>query len=77
MVELSRPEMFAERLGGAEIAARVRAANGCFFCLNRVEGWGKSACDQPHRSFPRCLTVPGISFEPDHVKLKEERHASE
>jgi hypothetical protein len=35
-----------------------------------VEGWGRVACDQPHRTFPRCLTVPGISFEPDYVKLQ-------
>lgn len=70
MGELSRPEMFAERVGCAELAAKVRAAGGCAYCVHRVEGWNRVACDQPHRTFPRCLLVPGLSFEPDHVKLQ-------
>lgn len=76
MGELSRPETFAERLGCTELAAKVRAAGGCTYCLHRVEGWNHVACDQPHRSFPRCLTVPGLNFEPDHVKLQGVAHAA-
>lgn len=71
MGELSRPEMFAERVGCAELAAKVKEGGVCQFCAHRVEGWGRVVCDQPHRTFPRCLMVPGISFEPDYVKLGE------
>lgn len=77
MGELSRPEMFAERVGCTELAAKVRAAGGCAYCANRVEVWNRFACDQPHRTFPRCLTVPGLSFEPDYVKLQGVVHGAE
>ena len=70
MSELSAPERSAERGICTRIRAKVYALGGCRACLNRVEGWGNVACDQPHRTFPRCLTTPGLSFEPDYEKLK-------
>lgn len=72
MLDLTAPETFAERIGCAVLAARVKAANGCTYCVHRAEGWNRVACDQPHRTFPRCLATPGIQFEPDFTKLTGE-----
>lgn len=73
--EYTTPELSAERDLARRQRAKVTAAGGCKFCLNRVEGWNRIACDQPHRTFPRCISTPGLGFEPDHQKLQGECHA--
>lgn len=68
------PERSCERAVARRMLAKI-SGNPCGYCMHRVEGWGRVACDQPHRTFPRCLSTPGISFEPDYVKLQGVGHA--
>jgi hypothetical protein len=74
--EYTTPELSTERGQAARMRSKVYALGGCGACLNRVEGWGRVTCDAPHRTFPRCLATPGLSFEPDYEKLKGETDAS-
>ena len=64
------PERSTERGIAARLRAKVYAVGGCGACLNACHGWGESACDTPGRSFPRCLSTPGVQFEPDYQKLQ-------
>lgn len=73
--DYTSPEISTERGLARRQVAKVTAAGGCAYCLHRVEGWNRVACDQPHRTFPRCISTPGLGFEPDHQKLQGEYHA--
>lgn len=73
--DYTMPERSTERGIARRQMAKVTAAGGCLYCANRVEFHGLATCDLPHRTFPRCLATPGMSFEPDYEKLGE-CHAS-
>ncbi|MDE2427002.1 MAG: hypothetical protein KGO96_13975 [Elusimicrobia bacterium] len=66
----TRPELATERAIARRLRAKVTAAGGCAYCLHAVHGWGRSACDAPNRTFPRCLATPGAKFEPDYDRLR-------
>jgi hypothetical protein len=65
----TNPELAAEfGLARRQLARIYR--DPCHYCKNRVEGWGKAACDTPGRIFPRCLHTAGKQFEPDDEQLQ-------
>ena len=71
---LTRPENFAERGERRRIVAKVTAAGGCAYCLNRdtsVLAWGRSVCTKTGRAFPLCLHDKAKpAFELDEQQLK-------
>jgi hypothetical protein len=75
--EYTSPELCVERDMARRQRAKVTAAGGCPYCIHRVDFLGKSTCDLPHRTFPRCISTPGLGFEPDRQKLQGKCHAPE
>lgn len=69
---LTRPERCAEYGLARRRIAEVLRARGCGVCKNAVHGWGRSACDEPGRVFPRCLNTRGKQFELDEARLRQE-----
>jgi hypothetical protein len=67
---LTKPEQSAERELAKRQRIKVTQAGGCVYCVHRVEGWGRAACNTPGRTFPLCLKTPGTQFEPDYDRLK-------
>lgn len=70
MTEHTRPELATER----RICGRIRAQilrDPCAHCLNRVEGWGKSACSLVGRRFSLCMSDKRpLKFELDESTIK-------
>jgi hypothetical protein len=69
--QYSRPERAAE----LAIARRHRAEiyrDPCAHCLKRANGtvFGLGFCKDASRTFPRCLSTPGLQFELDHSTLR-------
>lgn len=63
----SAPERATERQMAKRLRAKVLRAGGCAYCLNRIEGWGLTACGID-TTFPRCMQQD--KFQLDHDKLK-------
>ena len=74
-MSLTTPERATERQQAKRIRAQIYRVGGCAVCTQAIHGWGKSACDTPGRTFPRCMSTPGKQFQLDHAKLEGIRHA--
>lgn len=68
---LTRPEMAAERALARRQLAKVNAAGGCVYCMNRLTNWGGCTAG---RTFPLCTKTKGVEFEPDQAKLQGDCH---
>jgi len=65
---LTPPEDRTQRDQGRRVVDRIKA-NPCAYCLNRVTGWGLTACGIA-KKYPACLDgAPG--FDPDHAAIAE------
>ncbi|MGH8158386.1 MAG: hypothetical protein ACREPQ_09710 [Rhodanobacter sp.] len=73
---LTRPENYVEETITKRLVATVMRCGGCPVCKNRVEGWQRSACDTPGRTYPLCMKTPGAHFDPDHDKLRGNHDAT-
>jgi len=67
--EYSRPERATE-IGLARRQLAKVAADPCHFCLHRENAFGKSICPTLGRIWPRCMSTPGLQFDPDYERLK-------
>lgn len=65
----SRPERAAEFAIARRYLAEVYR-DPCAHCLRREMAFGKAMCPTYGRTFPRCLSTPGLQFEPDHTTLR-------
>lgn len=69
MTDYTRPERATEiKLARRQLAKIHR--DPCAYCTHREEAFGKAACPTFGRIWPRCMTTPGLAFEPDHEKLQ-------
>lgn len=65
----TRPERAAE-FGIARRKLAEIYAGPCAHCLHRETAFDKASCPTFGRTFPRCLSTPGLQFEPDHSTLR-------
>ncbi|MFC4526391.1 hypothetical protein ISN76_13035 [Dyella halodurans] len=72
---LTAPERATERDQAKRVRAQIYRLGGCGACKHAVHGWGKSACNTIGRTFPRCMSTPGIGFELDPDQLKGNTNA--
>lgn len=69
-MSLTRPERATEvNLARRHLAKVYR--DPCGHCLHSDKAFGISICPRAGRTFPRCLSTPGLQFDPDHQKLNE------
>jgi len=56
-----------ERAAARDEAKRIRESmsNICDYCIHRQTYWGYNHCPHEGRTYPACVTTPGISFEFD------------
>lgn len=68
MSEHTRPERFAELANARRVRAEVYA-DPCAHCIHRETAFDKATCPTFGRTFPRCLSTPGLQFDLDHATL--------
>ncbi len=72
----TRPEMSTERgIARRQLAKILREGRVCEFCTHRDPQtvFGRTVCQKFGRSYPLCAHTPGLQFEPDHEKLRDDR----
>lgn len=65
----TRPERAAEFAIARRHLAEVYR-DPCAHCLKRDVAFGEARCPTFGRTFPRCLSTPGLQFELDHSTLR-------
>lgn len=65
---LTRPERSAEFAIARRHLAEVYR-DPCAHCMHREEILDRSICPTFGRTFPRCISTPGLQFDPDHSTL--------
>lgn len=65
----SRPERSAEFAIARRHLAEVYR-DPCAHCTHREVVLGKAICPTFGRTFPRCLSTPGLQFDLDHSTLR-------